>query len=328
MAAPAAYVLLHHSPAWNLPAACPECLKSMAYLELAVVNFTCHVCYNMPDSDQLPALEDDFERKEVALSSEPGGIIGWLRKHRGIDLDAALTEGERSELRAYTSIVETSLADALQYARWIESENYLTSREAFSIHLPLPLRMVLGWQQRHEAKQKFGSTKDLSKAGEELYTKAAAGYRALAVRLGENSSFFEGRPTSLDAAVAAHLIFVLEAPYEKNLLKEMIESYPFLVRFANEIKRVLQERSYHREPRSPPPFSRIPFGFAGTAPRPPTGTSSKRNEKKTAKELKFKKRARYFVAAQIIAVVAFVFFAGFVEVDEDALDDHVDDDDE
>lgn len=178
---------------------------------------------------------------------------------------------------------------------------------------------MLDWKQRLAVMQRLGVTPENAVArSEELYRKAGQAYSALSVLLGDQKFFFNNRPSSLDALVLGHLLFHMKVPFEVSTLKGEILKHQNLVNYAeNWCKQLLGEEvdaAFH--PKVPPP--------------PPTKPVSKEREKpakkpRNEKDIIFKKRAKYFVIAQFVAVLMYVVFAG-IEVDEGDEDDGGDND--
>lgn len=307
------YSLLQHPPGWGLPSSCPSCLRLSSYLVLAAVPYTVVNCHRMPGSELLPALEHGID---VSYSNDSEGPLDFLRNSFGIDLDAALQEAERAELQAFTALVDSVLEDALLYTVWMEPANEEVAIQRFSEAVPWPLSRVLAWQELRKIKLQFSACRSKQLDASAVYGGAKKAYAALAVRLGENTQFFAERPTSLDAAVFAHIIFLLRAPLKKNPLKEAIEEHPNLVSFAE----TLQDKLFGSEPPSdPPPFSRMPKS-AKKSSGPGEAQTSDSN-----KGTSLRRRAQFFLLAQAASVVMWVLFSSLSIEMEDA---DVDDDDD
>lgn len=132
---------------------------------------------------------------------------------QGIDLDAALSAGERADAEALTALVHLRLQDALLYSLWLEEANYKLCQGVYAAAMPFPLNRILAYLAHKRVEARFQADEvDALHVRAEVYRQAQAAYQALATRLGEQRYFFGDRPSSVDAAVAAHLLFLDKAP--------------------------------------------------------------------------------------------------------------------
>ena len=76
----------------------------------------------------------------------------FLRTVCGVDLDGSLQENERAEIVAFSSLISTSLVDALLYVQWLEEENIDVAAQSFLVGLPWPVQKVLCWVKRRTVK--------------------------------------------------------------------------------------------------------------------------------------------------------------------------------
>lgn len=311
-------VLVARSPSWGLPTACPACLPSFLYLKLAQLDFAIHYNDRLPDSDDLPSLEyGDL----VGFSGETGGIIEFLKNQSIADLDAGFLEAEVAELRPLTAMVDSCLQNALLYELW-DGENAKVANRIYFSALPWPINKVLNWKQQKIVNETLGIqtiNKD-DKVGE-LYKKAAKAYESLSIILGDKKFFMKTRPSSLDALFLGHALFVLCVPLEKSQLKEELQKHANLVRYAERLQKEFLEGSCTT------PIAKNVYATSRTnagSSRQSSSTSAKRRDKepkeRSEKEKLFKRRAKYFVAAQIAAVVVYVMIFG-IAFDTITMDD-------
>lgn len=316
--APAELVLITRPPAYGLPTACPACLPAFLYLRLAAVQFQAQVTAVQPDSEDVPAVEYGAD---VGFASENGGVVEFLRRENLADLDAGLSDSERAELETCKAMMESWVADASAYEVWQRDNDRQTKAVYFS-ELPMGLVQALDWKQRVAVMQRLGVTAENAAArSEELYRKAGQAYSALSVLLGDQKFFFNSRPSSLDALVIGHLLFHMKVPFEVSTLKGEILKHSNLVSYAEHwCKQLLAAEG-----------APVDAAFRPTAPPPaPSKPAPKEREKpakkpRNEKDITFKKRAKYFVIAQFVAVLMYVVFAG-IEVDEGDDDDGGEDD--
>eukprot|EP00898_Chlorokybus_atmophyticus_P008830 jgi/Chlat1/8949/Chrsp94S08257 len=325
--------LYKHGPGWSMPTFDPACLQVEVYLRLARIPFVEQVCQSVEQSPtgRLPAIEDGEEL--VIDNEERLGIIYHLQDTRQ-DLNAGLAPSELAEVQAFLTLVETTLTPAVLAAVWVESSNYPTTRLGYSGMLPFPLSRIVPLGKRADITKalKQSTHKDI----DELYKCAEKTYRTLAAKLGEHKYLVGGRPTSLDAAVFAHVLFITRAPLPKNPLKDGLP--PLLERYAAR----LEPEVFASQPLPPPP----PVPSAPAASRVMDAVTQRTagvftdiykwwNKPKTyrpAKEERFRRRSRYAVVFALASAVVYVLMGDMIQFQdmeddyEDAGDDIQDDD--
>jgi metaxin len=260
--------------------------------------------------------------------------LEFLKREKIADLDAALTEGERAELESCKAMVESWIVDASLYEIWMR-DNDKAVRKVYFAALPMGLSYALDLKQRHSVMQRLGVTTENAKSrGDELLRKAGMAYQALSVRLQDQKLFFGDRPTSLDALVLGHLLFHLNVSLEVSNLREEISKYPNLVTYAQSLKSQLlggddgvPMGSAFGNPKAPPrPPPPPPTSTTHQSSSPDTsGKEKPANKSRNDKDKLFKKRAKYFVIAQFVAILIYVVFAG-IDFEDDAQDDDGSDD--
>jgi metaxin len=103
------------------------------------------------------------------------------------------------------------LEEALTYEIWVGTEGISTSKIYYS-DLPWVISKVLFYKQTYLAKNRLGITKENAEQREkQIYKRASEAYEALSTRLGEQKFLFEDRPSSLDAFLLSHILFIIQA---------------------------------------------------------------------------------------------------------------------
>ncbi|KAG4959122.1 hypothetical protein AAZX31_13G082400 [Glycine max] len=307
--------LVVRKPCFGLPTGCPQCLSAYIYLKFAQFPFQLDFHLNNPHSDQIPYFEvGDY----VAYNNEKEGIIECLKKDVGVvDLDSGVSS--LPEWISTKAILTTWLADALTYELWLGCEG----SSAYSIYypdLPWPLGKILSWKKAHWVKLKHGITNDNAEVKkEEIYERAKSAYDALSSCLGEQNYLFENRPSSLDAIFLAHGLVVLHALPESSMLRIKFSEHAHLVRYVQQCKTEFIEAAP-----SPSSAPRFHTGASSSASKSHSSSKpkSKPKREKTQEEKTFKRKAKYFVVAQLVAVVVFLtlmtsFDDAEVELDDD-----------
>ncbi|WOL04016.1 mitochondrial outer membrane import complex protein METAXIN [Canna indica] len=314
-------VLVARKGRFGLPTACPVCLPVYCYLRFANVNVQLQFDRANPDSDHIPYAEyGDY----VAFNNEKGGVIERLNGDNIVELDSQLSKDSFPDWVSTKVLISTWLAEAVQYELWVASDSTIAHEIYFS-DLPWPLGKILYWKQAQAVRQLHGVTKvNAEEKEEEIYGKANIAYEALSVKLGSEEFFFERRPTSVDALFLGHAAFVLHALPETSVLRSSFVKHANLIKFAKD------HTNYLVEPSSSSASGRS-FPFDASSSSVPRREDSKRSSKskpkqkrqKTEEEKSFQRRAKYFIAAQVVSILVFLSVLGGVsgveDVDEDSL---------
>lgn len=307
--------LVVRKPCFNLPTGCPDCLPVYIYLKLANLHF--HLDFNLiyPESDIIPYVETG---NYVAYNNERGGAIECLRQDGILDLDSEFLS--IPEWVSAKSMVSSWLADAVLYELWLGTDGGSAQKVYYS-DLPWPIGKVLFLKKAYSVRLQLGIDKETAERKEEqIYRNANLAYGALSTRLGEQNFLFENRPSSLDALVLGHLLFTLQVLPETSVLRSKLLEHSNLVRYAEKYMTELVEVGTSSS------SARSNSGASSSTPRRgPYNWSSKPKPKpkreKTNEEKTFKRRAKYFVGAQLVAVLLFLTLIGGGDDAEVELDD-------
>ncbi|KAK2983308.1 hypothetical protein RJ640_011631, partial [Escallonia rubra] len=145
----------------------------------------------------------------VAYNNEKSGVIDGLKEDGIVDLDSEISAVP--EWISTKAMISSWLSAAVTYELWVGSDGSSAHKIYYS-DLPWPVGKLLYLKQVHVSKQLLGITKEnAERKVEEIYRNATIAYKALSTRLGEQTYFFENRPTSLDAIFLGHALFTLQA---------------------------------------------------------------------------------------------------------------------
>ncbi|TVU12376.1 hypothetical protein EJB05_46017 [Eragrostis curvula] len=315
-------VLVARKPCFGLPTACPTCLPVFLYLRMAQVPFDIHVDTSFPDADHIPYVEfGDC----VAFNNEKGGVIEYLKEDKILDLNAKHPSASSPDVLSTKAMVSTWLADALQYELWVVSDGSI-AHDIYYSDLSWPIGKILNWKKSREVKQELGITKlNAAEKEEEIYQRASAAYDALSLRLGDQVYLFDDSPTDVDALFLGHALFVLNALPDTSVLRGTLQKHDNLVNFAEHHKAQLLEASSSGLGSSSNPSS------SSTPRKRATGRSYKpkprAKKERTEEEKTFRRRAKYFLATQLVAVLVFLSLMGGADSSELDDDDYADYDD-
>jgi metaxin len=221
-------------------------------------------------------------------------------------------------------MVSTWLADALQYELWVVDDGSITHDIYFS-DLAWPIGKILHWKKTRDVKHLLGITKlNSAEKEEEIYQKASAAYEALSLRLGDQIFLFDNSPTDVDALLLGHALFVLNALPDTSVLRGTLQKHENLVNFVEHHKvQLLEDSSSSGLGSSPSPSSSSTprkRASAGQSYKP----KPKAKKERTEEEKKFRQRAKYFLATQLVAVLVFLSLMGGVDSSELDDDDGMD----
>ncbi|XP_076949642.1 mitochondrial outer membrane import complex protein METAXIN-like [Bidens hawaiensis] len=290
--------LVTRKPCFGLPTACPSCLPVYIYLKLANVSFDLSYNLTFPDSDQIPYVDSDTY---VAYNNEKGGVIESLKEDNIVNLDSEVQN--LPEWVSTVAMINSWLSDAILYELWVGVDGNSAHKIYYS-DLPWPIGKVLYLKQVYNARQLLGISKDnAERREEEIYRKATIAYKALSTRLGEDSFFFDNRPTSLDAIFLGHALITLYALPETSVLRGKLLEQPNLVLYADKHKAQLLDAS-----------SSDPSSSTSVPKRGPSNWSSKPKSQpkreRTPEEKNFRRKAKYFLITQMVAVLVFLSLLG------------------
>ncbi|PNT76441.1 hypothetical protein BRADI_1g48210v3 [Brachypodium distachyon] len=305
-------VLVARKPGFGLPTACPTCLPVLLYLRMSQVPFGIHVDTSFPDADHIPSVEfGDC----VAFHNEKGGVIEYLKDENILDLTSKHPSVSYPDVLSTKAMVTTWLADALQYELWVVTDGSI-AQDIYFRELSWPIGKILHWKKIRDVKQQLGITKiNAAEKEEEIYRKASDAYDALSTRLGDQVYLFGDSPTDVDALFLGHVLFVLNA-LPTSSLRSHLQKHDNLINFAEHHKVQLLEvdSSLAGSGSSDPSSSSTPRKRASSGrsykPKP------RAKKERTEEEKKFRRRTKYFLATQLVAVLVFLSIMGGVDSSE------------
>ncbi|EFJ38163.1 hypothetical protein SELMODRAFT_403021 [Selaginella moellendorffii] len=230
-------VLTVRPPSFHLPTACPRSLSTYLYLCLAKKPFL--VEHSNADLN-LPLV--DWNLHTVFGS----GVDDFLRSTVMCDLDVGLNEGEAAKVESLRPLF-MDLDDALDLELWTKRQCRKKSGwfsldaaggDIETSHLPWPINKLVAWTRRARAMTRLGINWKNSEARQkEIYGRALRAYKDLSSvkQLNKDSKYLCGmRPTSLDAMLLAHILFVKRISLENSILRAALElEHPELIEYSD-----------------------------------------------------------------------------------------------
>ncbi|CAI0427818.1 unnamed protein product [Linum tenue] len=301
------WTLVARKPYFGLPTACPVCLPVYIYLKFARCPFNLEINSAYPDSDQIPYVEGGTY---VAYNNEKGGVIQQLKQDGVVDLDSEFSS--LPEWVSMKAMMSSWLADAITYELWLGSgEN--SAKQIYYSDLPWVIGKVLFVKQVYDVKQRFNISKQNAEKKEEERMAVIVSTIASANTMSKNKLFHPCRPTSLDADLVGHVLFTLKALPEDSVIRAALLEHGNLVRYAERHKNdflTSGQSSASASNFQPPPSA----AQASSKPK------RKPKREKTEEEKSFQRKAKYFIGAQLVAVLLFLSLLGSsskADLDED-----------
>ncbi|KAJ2607365.1 hypothetical protein H4S08_004850 [Coemansia sp. RSA 1365] len=194
----------------KLPTYDVECLRTLALLKFAKYDF------------------------DIAYTNEPNGSpngkLPYLLLPNGEAIDNiqehlektgyGLSKDSLSDELAYLIMVERNIIPAIEYMIWVDLAGYeAIGTKRYLYNYPQPIRYLIGWIKSSEiaknvriGQPEYGAALD----NEVLCDNVIRTFESLLVLLGDRE-YLAGKPSVLDALVAACLNIILEAPLKSPI---------------------------------------------------------------------------------------------------------------
>jgi len=158
--------------------------------------------------------------------------------YKKVSLTGHLSDSQRSDMRAYMSLVTTVLGSAELYVSWQHAPTYasVTLPRYGSPH-PWPLSALLPAAKRGHVLRRLRLLGWGDKTMEDVTADVERCCLALSQRLGQQTYFFGDRPTELDALVFGHLFTLITTSLPLVSLSAVVSRHASLVRLCKRIDR-------------------------------------------------------------------------------------------
>lgn len=209
------------------------CLSVKTFLHMAGLKFSTELKVNAEEMS--PSGRVPFIQIGPCLRSEMEPIIACVHT-RGFKLYDDLTEIQKSELKAYMSLIGTTLVNAEHYLAWLVPEvSEKVSKIRYGSMYPWPLNKILPWKKQLEVRKWLDNIEWACKSFEEVCDEVATCCQALSERLYMQDFFFGKKPTELDALVFGHIYTLLTTDLPNQEFALIIKKYNNLVKFCERI---------------------------------------------------------------------------------------------
>ncbi|CAG0914087.1 unnamed protein product [Notodromas monacha] len=217
-----------------------SCLAVQAFFRMCGLRYKLQMRINaesMSPSGKIP-----FIRCGKAVVSELDPIVSFVA-HRGISLTTELSDVEKSDMRAYMSLVYNVLGNAEQHLMWCDRVTFLeVTYPRFTSAFPRPLGGILCYLRQRKMRKKLRVIDWESKDLEKVYSEIDNCCRVLSERLGSQKYFFGNKPTELDALVFGHLFSLLTTHLPDSRLSAVVHTYDNLVELCSTVENEFFQR--------------------------------------------------------------------------------------
>eukprot|EP00252_Welwitschia_mirabilis_P014112 TRINITY_DN31154_c0_g1_i1.p1 TRINITY_DN31154_c0_g1~~TRINITY_DN31154_c0_g1_i1.p1 ORF type:complete len:331 (+),score=62.42 TRINITY_DN31154_c0_g1_i1:187-1179(+) len=307
-------ILVARKRAFGLPTSCPDCLNVYICLKLAQIPFQLDYNSINPDTEALPSIEyGEF----AAFENESNNIIDILIEKGIVDIDSRIPTHIKPNWIAYKSMILSALRDVVLYELWIASCDTVVNEIYFS-DLPWPINRILRWKQKRTIMQRLGvDSTNVDSKRDQFYRNADKGYEALSEVLGDQPYFLANEPTTIDAILVGHILFVLHAFDDSSVLKQLLKKHESLSNYAENIKSTFLEASSSSDVQK----SFSAFSKMSRKDSRHKGNKEKPKREKTEEEKNFKRRSKYFLITQFVTVIVFLALMGNLTESEFEMED-------
>lgn len=210
----------------------PFVLKIDCYMRLAKLEYQ-----SIPDVNNLrkaPKGKLPFITDGEKTVPDSEFIIAYLQEKYQVDLDAHLSETQKSIAYLMGTSLNENLYWCLVYSRWAKDETWVHIKKAFFGSMPFPLKFVIPPIARKAIisaldKQGLGKHSD-----EEILTIAQRTFESLSEILGDKTYFFGDSPCTFDATAFGFLSQFISVPLE-NSFNDLARKHSNLVNYCKNI---------------------------------------------------------------------------------------------
>jgi len=211
-----------------------QCLGVRTFLLMNGLRFRVEQRVNAEEMS--PSGKVPFIQVGLNLVSEFDPIVSFVGS-KGFSLSRELSDTERSEMRAYMSMVDSILGNAELYMAWLNHEvaNEVT-KPRYGSSYRWPLTWMLPWAKQRDIKAKLQATNWADKSVDEVCSEVKVCCQALSERLGKKEFFFGDKPTELDAVVFAHLYTLITTLLPGGHFQTVLQDFQNLNMYVKKIE--------------------------------------------------------------------------------------------
>ncbi|KAF5297562.1 hypothetical protein FQR65_LT09993 [Abscondita terminalis] len=212
-----------------------NCLAVQAFLRMCKLDFE---VVSKPNAEFMsPSGKVPFIKCGAFVISELEPIIQFVNT-KGITLTSSLESDQKSDMRAYMSLVHNVLENAELYICWCDKETYneVTKPRNGSVY-PWPLNHIQTWSKKSAVVKRLKMMGWFNKNIEQVYQEVENCCQALADRLEDKEFFFGRSPTELDALIFGHLFTILTTPLPNSNIANTVRNFPTLINLVQRVEK-------------------------------------------------------------------------------------------
>lgn len=210
-----------------------SCLSVKTYLNMLGLKFQTELRQNaeyMSPSGRVP-----FIKVGSLIVSEFEPIVAIVNA-KGHCLSSHLADEQKAEMKAYISLVDSVLVNAVLHILWFDKETYTeVTKVRCGSPYKWPLNKLIPLKKYYEVKRLLKSLGWAGKSLSEVYDGVNSCCQSLSEKLGEQPFFFGEKPTELDAVVFGHLYTLITTALPADRLTEIVRSHANLAAFCQRV---------------------------------------------------------------------------------------------
>jgi len=227
--------LYQFEPKFGLPNASPFCMKVETFLRMAKIPYAMKI---LKDPRKAPKEKAPYIEDGGKVLADSAFILEYLTKKHGVTLDRDLGSQKLGIARMITGALEERLYFVMLYSRWVNDDNWPSTRETWFSELPPVIKSIVP----HIARKNVINTiqgQGLGKHREkEIYHIGIRDLQGLANLLGDQKFFLGNKPTSVDAVTFAFVANILKVP-QSNPLQDYAADQPALVDYCQRMGKLV-----------------------------------------------------------------------------------------
>ncbi|KAK2577004.1 hypothetical protein KPH14_011966 [Odynerus spinipes] len=211
-----------------------NCLAVQAFLKMCNLDFQIEPRRNaeyMSPNGSIP-----FIKCGAFVLSEFDNIVSFIAR-KGTNLSNHLKSSDKSDMKAYISLVNNVFVNAELYICWVDEATLEVTKQRHGSVYPWPLNYYLNWKKRKQVIKRLNVLGWYNKTLEKVFKDVKDCCMILSNRLNGREYFFgDNKPNELDALVFGHIFTIITTPLPNNILANIVKNFPMLVNLCKRIE--------------------------------------------------------------------------------------------
>lgn len=211
-----------------------NCLAVQAFLKMCNLEFRIEPRKNaeyMSPNGSLP-----FIKCGAFVLSEFDNIVSFIA-NKGTSLSNHLEPKEKSDMKAYISLVNNVFVNAELYICWVDEATLEVTKKRHGSVYPWPLNYYLNWQKKKQVIKKLNVLGWYKKTLEKVCEEVNECCMILSDRLNGREYFFGDKPMEIDALVYGHIraLTIFHFLPSTRRINTIINTFPRLMEHLHKI---------------------------------------------------------------------------------------------